>query len=885
MIPCQFCSLKCGTVFEYVRHMRLHRHSANGSFKCGVTNCSMNFKNFNAFKSHSYRYHKRQPASVSVAQLCTSDLMCHIDYCAVHCEDLTGFLSHLKTHLKEGTAVTCPFQQCKKTFSVLSTFTSHLSRCHKGKTEHCLLEAIVQGTSGSQVVCQSEDRCEAAFSSEGTLEQADISPPENVDDGIFLKNLALFYLKLQAKLLLPASVIQTVIEGFQEIHDISQVNMLSSLKEKLLLLGVPEADVKKVLDEVEAEDLFRTCNTEILKTDQRRKTVFKKSFNYIEPHPICLGNSEAGKECFAQYIPIKETLTSLMKSESIREQHRCTHLNVRQKDIYKDVWDGKIIAENALFKSDPLSLGLILFQDAFEVVNPLGSGKKKHKVLAVYLTLGDILPHNRSNIDHMQLVLLCREQDFRFFGQDLVLAQLLKDLKDLEVSGIQLPNGDLRKACVCAIAGDNLGSHGIGAFSENFSTSVHFCRYCEIDRASFVADPLAKGPHRTVQSYKDNVQTDDVQQKKGVKFDSLFNELSYFHVCNPGLPPCIGHDLFEGVVSYDLALYIKHLVRVEKHFTYVELNRRINQFKYLGNDALDKPCEVNSCSDKLGGHAVQNWCLLRLLPVLIGDKIKNPADNDVWQLVLHMRQMVEFICAPAISSGQIAYLKVMTEDYLYLRAKLFPNHSLRPKHHYVSHYPDLTVQFGPLIRLWTLRFESKHTYFKQCAKKLHNFKNLCSTLAERHQLLQAYLSAGSLFPPSVVVEKGTDFVPTDYNEDIKDAVAHLNFESNALISHEAKVKGTKYKKNMFLVLDQSDEGITFGKIKAILIQGDSVYFLTEVYNSVTLIDQGLHSLAMTPAKRLCCVDQESLLDYYPLPLYKLCGLSVLALHHSFPSQE
>lgn len=48
------------------------------------------------------------------------------------------------------------------------------------------------------------------------------------------------------------------------------------------------------------------------------------------------------------------------------------------------------------------SVALILYQDAFEVVNPLGSARKKHKILAVYLTLGDILPCNRSNIDHMQ---------------------------------------------------------------------------------------------------------------------------------------------------------------------------------------------------------------------------------------------------------------------------------------------------------------------------------------------------------------------------------------------------------------------------------------------------------------------------------------------------
>lgn len=116
-----------------------------------------------------------------------------------------------------------------------------------------------------------------------------------------------------------------------------------------------------------------------------------------------------------------------------------------------------------------------------------------------------------------------------------------------------------------------------------------------------------------MQSYSDHAQSSEVQSSSsgGVKFDSVFNTLKYFHVCQPGLPPCLGHDLFEGIASFDLALYINHLVKVDKMFSFVELNRRINQFKYLGKDANDKPCEVNPDGGKLGGHAVQNWCFLR----------------------------------------------------------------------------------------------------------------------------------------------------------------------------------------------------------------------------------------------------------------------------------
>lgn len=322
----------------------------------------------------------------------------------------------------------------------------------------------------------------------------------------------------------------------------------------------------------------------------------------------------------------------------------------------------------------------------------------------------------------------------------------------------------------------------------------------------------------------------------------------------------------------------------EKNFTYVQLNRRINQFKYLGNDANNKPSEVNPGAGKLSGHAVQNWCFLRMLPVLIGDKIKCPEDSVAWQLILQLREIVELVCAPTISTGQVAYLRVLIDEYLQTRTQSFGEHPLKPKHHYLNHYPELIIQFGPLIRLCTLRFESKHTYFKQCARKLHNFKNLCKTLAERHQLLQSFLSTGSLFPPSVVVEKGTEFIAGDYNAKIIQSVGHLNFDPlHTLISHSVTVKGTTYKSNMFVVIGHNDDGLIVGQIKKAIIHNNSaVYFITEVYQAVR--QPYSNSYCTTPMQEAYyCVSQSELLDYYPLPKYSVCGMSLVTLHHSVPT--
>lgn len=214
----------------------------------------------------------------------------------------------------------------------------------------------------------------------------------------------------------------------------------------------------------------------MLKSDKRRKTFFKENFSYVEPTQIFLGSDSTGKQRYFQYVPIKETLKSLLRQPTIREQYKQSKLRRSPDMVLEDVSDSQNVKDNALLQHYPSFLSLILYQDAFEVVNPLGSGKKKHKILAVYMTLGEILPHNRSSVDAMQLVLLSKDTDFKTFVHNKVFSSLIADLKDMEETGVLVEDGTIMKAALIAILGDNLGSHCIGGFTENFSCSKHFCR-------------------------------------------------------------------------------------------------------------------------------------------------------------------------------------------------------------------------------------------------------------------------------------------------------------------------------------------------------------------------------------------------------------------------
>jgi hypothetical protein len=699
-LKCILCTFVTKSLKVYVDHYQLHRSVANFNYPCGLPGCSRRFQKYAAFRSHMYRDHR----GGGPARLGELNLACQISFCAFTCNSLSDFMLHLKKHLTENVAVACPFNKCNKTFTVKSSFTSHISRIHREPSASDLCDKV---TKPVEIPLEDVSLVSAVnvdlmnYDTDMEIDDCSVSCPVT-DTSQLMRSLALFYLKLQAKLLLPASTIQSIVDEMETYHTLGLSVGLKNMSEKLASLNLPETFVKDIISDMLNNNPFKMCTAGELRSHQTRQTFYKRNFKFVSPKEIYLGTDENKIARFAQYVPIKESIMALFADASVKSAYRNTYFTERADSILRDVTDGRAFRGNAFFAQNLGALRIILYQDSFEVANPLGSGKKKHKILAVYFSLANFPPHMRSSVDQIQLVLLCRESDFKWFGQEIVFSELIGDLQSLEDIGLPLLDGqEPILGTVLAIAGDNLGSHCIGGFTENFSTSKHVCRYCLVDRESCIGSPHVIGESRSEENYNEsanNLNTSAAAENYGIKFPSIFNKLKHYHVCKPGLPPCLGHDLFEGVVSRDVALLVKHFVKVEKFFTYQQLNRLIKQFKYTGSDVENKPCEVKDGADKISGNAAQNWCFLRLLPLLIGDIIANK-DSQFWMQLLLLREIVELICAPTISLNQVALLKDRVTDYLQNRVSLFPSRPTTPKHHFLAHYAGLILQFGPLIRV------------------------------------------------------------------------------------------------------------------------------------------------------------------------------------------
>lgn len=55
------------------------------------------------------------------------------------------------------------------------------------------------------------------------------------------------------------------------------------------------------------------------------------------------------------------------------------------------------------------------------------------------------------------------------------------------------------------------------------------------------------------------------------------------------------------------------------------------------------------------------WCFLKLLPIMIGDKV--PEIEPIWDLLLMLKEIVDIILSPIFNMTYISYLSDLINDH------------------------------------------------------------------------------------------------------------------------------------------------------------------------------------------------------------------------------
>lgn len=527
-----------------------------------------------------------------------------------------------------------------------------------------------------------------------------------------------------------------------------------------------------------------------------------------------------------QYVPIRSSIAQLLAKPGFYSllQNRKHH----NGEYYTHFREGSYCNSMAINLRDTIFISI--YYDDAEVANPLGSKKGKHKLANFYFSIIDLPAHMLSSIDNTVLLASLKSEDLKFCTANSVMQIVVDELQDLRQNGINIVhNGEQisLKVILAQVCGDNLGLHSILGFSEGFTANFP-CRMCKMHRNECqLATTENQEKLRSVINYRNDLIVNNFSAT-GLNFESVLNELPYFHVTNNFVFD-IMHDVLEGV-GPDLILCVLNSFLTRKIIKLDKLNYRIDSFDFGRHYLKSKPSEIKSNYLKgetlTGQNASQSLCLLLFLPVLIGDFV--PHSDKVWQVYLLFVEVLNIILSHEISQGGCEYLNSITQEFL-MQYQIVFSKTLKPKHHHLTHYVSSIFAIGPLRSFWSMTFEARHKFFKTTAHSSCNFRNIPKSLAYRFQLARCFrLLEEDTFTPNRFEYLKSEFVNVDDISHADLVKEKLTINTELEITSKVTINGGEFRIGCFILLEYCSQFPVFGRVEMIILENSDCNFVVKI---------------------------------------------------------
>ena len=427
---------------SYIRHIK-HSHSRESRLVCQFgLKCTSTFASLDLLMKHLG--HQHYVARSSRAEVVPAEIPCkctRMKCLGAEFSNIQSLMLHLRNK-HPGEVIDCIFEGCMKSFDNRNSLKSHFSLKHT-KLNLCSLKSVnkVQVAESSSslnlpLIDNNEEDCEPIVEDDYSDEE---SPEENYnednlgDDFMmaycdFLNRLANFYF-------VPHSTIQIIGDEYLKNYNKSNEAKMADLKKSLQKIpGISDAEIERVIGDCGKQDEFFEAQTQ-LNTEYKRTQYIKNKFTFVSPEEIVLNPNEVKEEnapkAVLHYIPIIETFKNLVEDKTFNSMME-KNVNTGSDSCLNDLKDGELYRSNPFFIENPGAYTMLLYSDAIELVNPLGAGRGKHKVIQIFFTLAEIPKHERSKIDNIQLVAVFKEKLIKQFGFRKIYERLVKDLHLLE---------------------------------------------------------------------------------------------------------------------------------------------------------------------------------------------------------------------------------------------------------------------------------------------------------------------------------------------------------------------------------------------------------------------------------------------------------------------
>ena len=740
----------------------------------------------------------------------------------------------------------CYQDGCRQSFTLINSLLKHINRYHKNDDVQQLpvdenddrqpvIENVVNPDDGSDDdISLDEENTDPAGDAE---EVSEILDPE-----LMKKDAASFILHMRGT----AAATLTSVKKYVDATESLVANNVGVLKHQVIDLlqrnniNLDSDDVQSVLSNFDSvSDPFEGLRT----VDQQNK-YFNEHCNLVQPETLSLPGSRYDQHldkssCTLkqnlvtetyQYISITKTLQAILSSASLRTLIENEQRS--QNGFLSGYKDGQQYTEHGMFNGHPNTIRITLYYDDVEVANPLGSKRVIHKLGMFYFSIDNLPKLYNRDMKSIHLLAVCHSLDLGKNGFEAVLRPFKREMVKLESDeGVVLDVKGYGPLCIraalTAVVGDTLAVHAM--FNLLSPSATYFCRQCLCDRemaqVHFIEDEFEM---RTIEAHNEHAAEaagmPRGNSETGVRGHCCLNDLRYFHnVANFNFD--VMHDIFEGVGPYEVKLILKQLIVFDKIMTVNDLNERLKSFAYPFTERKNKPPAnltrvglMNDSDHKLGQKAAQMACLLRMLPFLIGDKVR--MGNPYFELLLLLLRCLDIILAVPVHKSHVFYLKhLICEHHTHFK-EMFPDNNLINKHHHMTHYATCILKAGPLANASCFKFEAKNGFIKRVGHVNQNFKNISKSVASKMQLhhcatWQSGIESRFECSSGDTVEVGS----LEGGQIIQDLQTDVN---DVFVAHEIVLFGTAYRPNLYVIIDVLDDDDhahepVFGYITSILV--------------------------------------------------------------------
>lgn len=150
------------------------------------------------------------------------------------------------------------------------------------------------------------------------------------------------------------------------------------------------------------------------------------------------------------------------------------------------------------------------------------------------------------------------------------------------------------------------------------------------------------------------------------------------------------------------------------------------------------------------------------------------------------------------------------------------------------HYPKILLDNGPIVKFWSMRFESYHQLIKRNANSSNNARNLLKTIAKKQALKLCEMIYNFTY------ESEIKFGSLKKTNERKPYFSDKINNNQCQYYDEVDICNTIYNIGTFVVINMEECEIEFGKITNIIHSNNDIYFDLEVFEEVTF-DEHVHA--------------------------------------------